>query len=310
MRLQKQSRVVTAVLVSLVLLISSVSVFHGAEEESGSITLQYELSDVSFRLYSVGELTSGGIVPTETFSSYHVDLNGENAAQTLALYIERDNIAPLMETKTDTRHRAVFDGLQKGVYLAMGDSTETDEATYTVMPAIISLPYPDGEEAVWSVRAEVKYEKTAVPVTQVSCLKVWKTTDAMFTTYPDVTAQLLRDGEVFDSVTLNDLNSWKHTWTDLDPQYRWTVTEKELDAEYTVDISCNQHVFTITNALDIPAEPVEPTVPTTKPPVTVAATARVPQTGQLNWPIPVLCVTGIALVLIGVLIVRKNRHEK
>ena len=56
MRLQKQSRVVTAVLVSLVLLISSVSVFHGAEEESGSITLQYELSDVSFRLYSVGEL--------------------------------------------------------------------------------------------------------------------------------------------------------------------------------------------------------------------------------------------------------------
>ena len=245
MRLQKQSRVVTAVLVSLVLLISSVSVFHGAEEESGSITLQYELSDVSFRLYSVGELTSGGIVPTEKFSSYHVDLNGDNAAQTLALYIERDNIAPLVEAQTDTRNRAVFDGLQKGVYLAMGDSTETDEATYTVMPAIISLPYPDGEEAVWSVRAEVKYEKTAVPVTQVSCLKVWKTTDAMFTTYPNVIAQLLRDGEVFDSVTLNDLNSWKHTWTDLDPQYRWTVTEKELDAEYTVDISCNQHVFTI-----------------------------------------------------------------
>ena len=310
MRLQKQSRVVTAVLVSLVLLISSVSVFHGAEEESGSITLQYELSDVSFRLYSVGELTSGGIVPTEKFSSYHVDLNGDNAAQTLALYIERDNIAPLVEAQTDTRNRAVFDGLQKGVYLAMGDSTETDEATYTVMPAIISLPYPDGEEAVWSVRAEVKYEKTAVPVTQVSCLKVWKTTDAMFTTYPDVTAQLLRDGEVFDSVTLNDLNSWKHTWTDLDPQYRWTVTEKELDAEYTVDISCNHHVFTITNALDIPAERVEPTVPTTKPPVTVPATARIPQTGQLNWPIPVLCVTGIALVLIGALIVRKNRHEK
>ena len=43
---------------------------------------------------------------------------------------------------------------------------------------------------------------------------------------------------------------------------------------------------------------------------TGAVTGNLPQTGQLNWPIPVLALTGCVLVLVGLACRRKNDHEK
>ena len=34
-----------------------------------------------------------------------------------------------------------------------------------------------------------------------------------------------------------------------------------------------------------------------------------PQTGQLNWPVPVLAGGGIALVAVGLWLSRKRRHD-
>lgn len=341
MKDSKQRRnALSALLIGILMLICSVSVASGTEmrEKTGSITLAYEFSGVRFQIFKVGTITDSGIVAAEKFKKYHVDLNGENAAQTLAMYIERDNIRPNAEVLTDSDKLAVFNDLEKGVYMTVGENTAYDNVRYTVMPSLISLPYPADDVEQWDLRAEVKFEKTTDSVTQVSCLKVWKTASGT-PKYPKVTVQLLRDGEIHDSVVLNDKNDWKYTWTDLDPQYNWTVTEKEFDADYRVDISKNNHVFTITNSTDIPSEttvpetkptyPTKPTVETkptfeTKPTVpekstvstypvtrrTTTTTTRIPQTGQVKWPVPILSIAGVALILIGVLILRKNRYEK
>lgn len=47
---------------------------------------------------------------------------------------------------------------------------------------------------------------------------------------PDVTVQLLQNGEVIDEVILNDANNWKNTWSEL-------VTNDESGKKfiYTVD---------------------------------------------------------------------------
>lgn len=53
-----------------------------------------------------------------------------------------------------------------------------------------------------------------------------------------------------------------------------------------------------------------PTVPPTEPP---PKDPSLPQTGQLNWPIPVLAVTGLLLFILGWVLCfdrRKNRYEK
>ena len=316
---------VTSLLIGIALMIFSVVPYRGAESK-GSITLAYELENVRFQVFRVGEITGSGVVTAERFARYNVDLNSENAAQTLAMYIERDNLRPDGEAVTDGKCEAVFTGLVKAVYLTIGEQTKVDDSVYTVMPSLISLPYTADGREYWDVRAKVKFEKTDEPETEVSCLKVWKAPEGEEKlTYPDVTVQLLKDGEVYDTVVLNSGNNWKYTWTGLEAGNSWSVTEKEFDADYTVDISKNEHIFTITNTMiepppsTAPTETTEPTKPTdsTRPtsptsptPTTPYNPPDIPQTGQMKWPIPLLSLAGISLILVGVLLIRKNRYEK
>lgn len=52
------------------------------------------------------------------------------------------------------------------------------------------------------------------------------------------------------------------------------------------------------------AKPSKPAVPSLKP------DPSLPQTGQLNWPIPVLIAMGLSLILLGGWLQRKSDHEK
>ena len=63
-----------------------------------------------------------------------------------------------------------------------------------------------------------------------------------------------------------------------------------------------------------PATPVTPAVPVVTPilPITPSADAGIlPQTGQLNWPVPVLTVAGLGLFLAGWLLRfgRQGKHH-
>lgn len=319
---------VTSLLIGIALMVCSVVPFCGAETK-GSVTLAYELENVLFQIFKVGDVTGSGVVPTERFAHYHVDLNSENAAQTLAAYVERDNLRPDGEAVTNAKCEAVFGNLGKGVYLTIGEQTKVEDTVYTVMPSMISLPYiTDGKE-YWDVRAKVKYEKSTEPETEVSCLKVWKAPEGKEKiTYPDVTVQLLKNGDVYDTVVLNGSNNWKYSWTGLEAGPVWSVVEKELGGDYIVDISKNEHTFTITNTIIEPPDttaptstteptkpsdstkPTSPTSPTSPAPTTPYNPPDIPQTGQMKWPIPLLSLAGISLILIGILLIRKNRYEK
>jgi len=320
MKTLNRTRLFSFLSVFIILMLCSVTVFNGAVEKQGSITLRYELSDVEFSIYQVGIVTDSGVVCTDQFKPYHVDINSENAAQTLEAYIARNKLEPLMKARTDSKKEVLFDNLTKGVYLTIGESTVADGVIYTVMPSIISIPYIENNAEHWDVAANVKNNKGTDGADRLSVVKVWKTPEGR-PTYPEVTVQLLKDGKIYDSVVLNDSNSWKYTWTQLDKDSRWTVTEKEFDADYKVDISENNHIFTITNSIDEPHETTtpgtEPSEPSTTTPTSPTSPTRpgttvppkIPQTGQLNWPIPLLCVAGAVLILIGLILMRKKHHE-
>ena len=65
-------------------------------------------------------------------------------------------------------------------------------------------------------------------------------------------------------------------------------------------------------AMHVEADPKVPleTEPTTPPPPPPPPPPELPQTGQLNWPVPVMAVTGMALFVVGwILCWRGKRME-
>ena len=70
-----------------------------------------------------------------------------------------------------------------------------------------------------------------------------------------VAVTLYKDGEAYDTVTLNEENSWTYTWSDLTDASRWSVDETDVPAGYTREVAVNGYVFAITNTRTI--NPVE-----------------------------------------------------
>ena len=88
--------------------------------------------------------------------------------------------------------------------------------------------------------------------TEVNVTKVWNDADDQDGYRPDdVTVNLLANGEVIDTVTLSEENSWSYGWTKLDKKAAgkdidYTVTEDEV-SEYTTQIEkADDGTFTYT----------------------------------------------------------------
>jgi len=100
-----------------------------------------------------------------------------------------------------------------------------------------------------------------------------------------VTVTLYNGDTAVDKVTLSAANNWTYTWKNLDGNGKWSVLETGIPKGYTPSYSTSNGVVTITN------------------------TAKLIQTGQLNWPIPVLGGLGVLLLLCGAILMRKKKKN-
>ena len=103
---------------------------------------------------------------------------------------------------------------------------------------------------------------------------------------PDSVTVTLYDGKTaYETVRLSDKNDWSYTWEDLDADGNWQVVETNITKGYVPSYRVSGGVVTITN------------------------TRSLIQTGQLNWPIWVLCGAGLALVALGgAMLVKKKKN--
>ena len=132
-----------------------------------------------------------------------------------------------------------------------------------------------------------------VPLSEaISVTKVW-VGDNPATRPASVSATLYRNGEAYETVTLNEGNRWSHSWIGLSSSYTWTVRETAVPTGYTSRVTQSGGSFTITNSVGGGDDPdddiIDPDVPL----------ADIPQTGMLQWPIPVLSMLGIGLITCG-----------
>lgn len=105
---------------------------------------------------------------------------------------------------------------------------------------------------------------------------------------PDSVKVTLYDGDTaIESVWLGEWNNWSYSWHNLDGHGNWQIIETNIPKGYVPSYSYWNGVVTVTN------------------------TASLIQTGQFNWPIPVLSGLGLALIVYGVIVIlrkRKNEH--
>ncbi|MBQ2854715.1 MAG: LPXTG cell wall anchor domain-containing protein [Oscillospiraceae bacterium] len=95
--------------------------------------------------------------------------------------------------------------------------------------------------------------------------------------------------EVQETIVLNEENEWQHTFTDLDPRETWDITEEKISG-FSVSYNVNK---------DDPFNWI----------VTVVNTKALYQTGQLNWPVPVMAGLGSMMVLAGLFLMRKKEDQ-
>lgn len=277
---------------------------------TGSITITLRdsdnqpLSGITFRLYRIAtaytdrngvhfsytEDFAGNGMPAGNFSDSYLPVH-------LTAYAQRNNIA-YTEQSTDAAGTTVFGNLPFGAYLIV--PVGRTEGYLAPNPFIVALPIKDATSDEWisdvDASPKVEDDKGEYEETYISVKKRWKTTD---TIPQSITAALLRDGVIVETVQLNAANNWYYRWDNLSNHYAWSVVETEVPAEYTVTYVTSERTVIIINTHEDYEE--EPTVPPDEPP---PPPDKPPEdelidTGQLNWPVPVFATAGLLLFSIG-----------
>lgn len=138
-----------------------------------------------------------------------------------------------------------------------------------------------------TTKCEVTDTNTYLDPLELTVVKKWVDQDSSRPS--SVKIDLLKNGEVVEGETLvlSSKNSWQGSWEGLDPRENWSVKETKVPAGYTVSYKFHEKsdIWYVTN------------------------TGSLLQTGQMNWPIPVLVMGGAALVLLGLWMTRKRKEE-
>ena len=121
-------------------------------------------------------------------------------------------------------------------------------------------------------------------LTEITIKKVWNT-DASTSATDSITVQLLRNGQVVETAKLSAENNWQVVFADMPESDAYSIKEVNVPKGFTATYTKSGYVFTVTN------------------------TSTLAQTGQLMWPIPILAVSGMVLIAVGVVLLQKKRDR-
>ena len=216
-------------------------------------------------------------VCTDSFENSEIDIDDPSLAIKLDAYVLEHNISSFKIT-TDQNGTATCKGLALGLYFIK--QTGTVEGFAPCTPFIVTVPGKNGESYVYDVNASPKTEVERF--TYITIKKVWNT-DESTEAAKSVTVQLFKDGNVVKTATLNEQNNWQVTYTDMPESDAYSIIEVDVPKGFTATYKKNGYVFTVTN------------------------TSTLIQTGQLIWPIPVLAISGMLLIAVGIVLLQRKR---
>lgn len=244
-----------------------------------SITLKTKdtaVSGAELTIYYVADAESEESNLSFSFTDEFTDFGGipeqlENTAEIRRLteFVEKNGIFGLTAV-TDSSGHAVFNDLPLGIYLVV--QTGSAEGFSDCSPFLVTLPTEEGGAWVYEIDATPKTD--VEQLIDLSVKKVWNDGGDTSSRPSSITVNLYKDSALVDTVILNSDNSWSYDWTGLEKSDGYSISEVDVTG-YAATYSQSGYTFTITN------------------------TPKLVQTGQLNWPIPLLAGCGLALFAIG-----------
>ncbi len=262
----------------------------------GKITVVLEdgeknpINGMAVQICQIATMDSTGYYPAAGFTDSGISVAGiinnpsQAAAADVAKYV-RENHIPIA-SKTTANGKAVFDKLGLGIWLVMcGDDSE-----YVFNPFFVFLPYESGGQLVYEVTSAPKTQDRDPNLCSVYVMKRWEDNNNAAGKRPQsVTVELLDGETVVAAVELCEQNGWAHTFVNVAKDGSYTVREQVVEsyqAQYDGDA---KNGFVITN---------------------IYAGEKLPQTGQLWWPIGIAAVAGVGFVLLGIIELGARKHGK
>lgn len=215
------------------------------------------ISGVIWQIYAIGEYSDDKITLNDDFAGCKVSF-GDNtaselqqAAGVLSEYAVKSGVKPLFEGVSDENGVTKFNSISKGLYLAVGTELTIDSSKYIPSPMLINL---DASSGTYESYAKFEVEKVPEEVlVKYSVEKTWKGDEKTSTRPSSVDIEILKDNVLWKTVTLNDANNWRYTWSDK-ADIKWEVKEKFVPQNYFVDYFVNGTDYTVQNTYISPVE--------------------------------------------------------
>ena len=271
------------------------------------LTLCYQqeeqvFSDLPISIYRVAEAFPDGTFELiEPFSSYPINIHDitvqeqwKNTAVTLNAYIVANQLMPYREAVTNDAGTAVFEHLKTGLYLVSEVVAENNSGTYIFDQFMVYLPTPQPDGSFdYAVEAKPKCVDY-VPKTEYRVTKLWQDAGNKDDRPEEITVDIYKDGELWETQILGASNNWSYVWYVSDKeQSNWAVVERSVPEEYNVTVQKNGGTFSIINT-----HKSNPEIPDS------------PQTGDtsnITLYIMLMCISGIMLIVLGIY---RGRHKK
>lgn len=249
-------------------------------DKSCSLTISHLRGheEAYFRLYRVADVSADAqFTAARDFRAYQSRLKGQTAsgwrslARDLGSYVDYENIGWLRRGHLAANGQLAFSGLPAGLYLVVGERYEHEDVYYETEPFLICLPNwekPSNGAGYWvyDVTVRPKYSMSEDDTVMRRVLKRWDDSGYQNQRPRSITVDLLRDGVVWDTVTLTERNSWRYVWDNLDNRYRWSIRERSY-AGYSVSYGFEGVTFIVTNTYTggNPNDPDDPNPPSRPP---------------------------------------------
>lgn len=258
--------------------------FDGNRNGSITVTLldQYGKEPIEGAVFDVCYIASVGIntdgklnyIYAQNYKDCGIELDDPELDAKLSDFVEGKNLA-FTHITTDKDGVASCGNIPLGLYLVK--QVSGPEGYSICSPFVVTVPMQNEAEFVYDVNASPKTD--TVKLVDISIKKVWNAGKAVVPF--SVSVQLLRNGKVVETATLNKSNNWQVTYTDMPQSDAYEIKEVNVPKGFAATYSQKNYVFTVTN------------------------TSALAQTGQLIWPIPVLAAVGMLLLVMGFLLLRR-----
>lgn len=319
---------------------AAVFVTASAENETGEITLccktdELSIDGMTWYLYKVGFRTEDDYVFDGDFAKYPVTLGERSqstnewdaetladAAESLRRYAIADKIPYIAEGITDLNGNVTFSNLENGLYLAVGKELYKNGMFFTSTASFIEVNSAVEENitAYPKISIQMILPNTSLEEAErFTVKKVWRNnSDQPVDRSVVIKADIYCDNEFYESIELSEKNNWKYQWI-TEEFHEWFVVEREIPDDYTVAYKSNETQYLIVNTLiktsnDINKQTTTTltdnttvtTTHTTATTVTTTTISKLPQTGQLWWPVPLMALSGLVLIGIGFRLSKRN----